>query len=392
IDPTRIREKAIERGLLSVEQAQTASDSQVIDCLFEPGFSTTDTVSELSGRGIGLDVVRVQLRELKGKVGIASELGQGTTFTLRLPFTLTMTKLLVCTVNSSAVALSSDNIEEIFVPAPETMHEEGAQRYVKWREQVVPIHPLSRLLEYRCPVTPLPDSKSLQPIHTPEHWSSPLLVVKHGNNYAALEVGRLVTEQELAIKPLGAAIASPKYVYGCTVLADGTLVPVVDAIALVNTHQEPDGSTSSAIQQPAANDDQSAFSKRQVSTILVVDDSVAQRRSLIQSCQRAGYRVLQAGNGQEALSQLEQGSRVDGIICDIEMPKMNGFEFLTIRRQNPNFASIPVAMLTSRSSQKHHQLALQLGASAYLTKPYLEQELLATLQSMCETNTPAGVS
>ena len=393
IDPKRIRQKAISLGLGSAERLQQISDERIVEFLFEPGFSTADSVSELSGRGMGLDVVKVQLRELKGKVSISSALGKGTTFTLRLPLTLTMTKLLVCMTESSAVAFSSDNIEEVKVPSPQEIQVTGGKRYLVWRDRLVVIRPLSSLMGYACPMMSLPDSQALKPIETPEDWARPLLVVKLGTEYSSIEVDRLVTEQELAVKPFGAAMSPPTYLYGCTVMADGTLVPVVDAISLLDSTEHSSSLQDSILSDTSSGgDEQTQYPQRQVSTLLIVDDSVAQRRSLIQSCQRAGYRVLQASNGQEALSQLEQASRVDGIICDIEMPKMNGFEFLTVRRQKPEFARIPITMLTSRSSQKHRQLAMQLGANAYLTKPYLEQELLSTLRSICDVTSPATVS
>ena len=393
IDPERVRQKAKTLGLASAERLDRIPDEGIVDFLFEPGFSTADAVSELSGRGVGLDVVKVQLRELKGKVSVSSAQGRGTTFTLRLPLTLTMTKLLVCMTESSAVAFSSDNIEEVKVPSPQEIQVTGGKRYLVWRDRLVVIRPLSSLMGYAGPMMSLPDSQALKPIETPEDWARPLLVVKLGTEYSSIEVDRLVTEQELAVKPFGAAMSPPTYLYGCTVMADGTLVPVVDAISLLDSTEHSSGLQASILSDTSSGgDEQTQFPQRQVSTLLIVDDSVAQRRSLIQSCQRAGYRVLQASNGQEALAQLEQASKVDGIICDVEMPKMNGFEFLTVRRQNPEFARIPVTMLTSRSSQKHRQLAMQLGANAYLTKPYLEQELLSTLRSICNVDSPATVS
>ncbi|MGK7906102.1 MAG: response regulator, partial [Synechococcus sp.] len=393
IDPERIRQKAMALGLASAEQLRQIPEARLVDFLFESGFSTAEKVSDLSGRGVGLDVVRVQLRELKGAVNISSTPGKGTTFTLRLPLTLTMTKLVVCMAGSSAVAVPSDNIAEIEVPTPSDIKVSGQQRYLAWRDRLVLIRPLSSLINYACPISTPPESQALKPIQTPQDWAFPILVIKIGTEYTGIEIDRLVTEQELAVKPFGAAMSPPAYLYGCTVMADGTLVPVVDAISILDRTKGSTGTYQTSLPvSDSEGDRQSAFQQRQVATILIVDDSVAQRRSLSQSCQRAGYRVLQASNGQEALAQLEQADRVDGIICDIEMPKMNGFEFLTVRRQTLRFAQIPVTMLTSRSSQKHRQLALKLGAGAYLTKPYLEQELLSTLRSMCESSSPSTVA
>jgi two-component system, chemotaxis family, sensor histidine kinase and response regulator PixL len=395
IDYQRIAKKAIQKGLLSPEAIAVTSKEKLLDLIFEPGFSTASKVSELSGRGVGLNVVRSQLRALKGTVTVTSSPGLGTSFSLRLPLTMTVSKLLVCSTGVSAIALPSDSIEEILIPEPEQLKVSGDRRFVYWRDRLVAIERVSDLLSYNYPVPDNILTKAFDTVAPPEDWHSPLLLLKQGDKYYALEVERLIVEQELIIKPFGAAISPPDYTYGCTILGDGTLLSVVNGVALIEGYGRENRSqitskTSSNLQvwlvpSEEDNDEGEYINPNQTlitSTILVVDDSAALRRTLALTLEKNGYRVLQAKDGKEALEVLKKSSAIDLVICDIEMPNMNGFEFLGIRRRDTELTKVPVAMLTSRSNDKHRNLAMQLGAVAYFTKPYIEQEFLAEIKKL----------
>ncbi|MEO0854675.1 MAG: response regulator, partial [Cyanobacteria bacterium J06648_11] len=371
------------------------------DLMFEPGFSTAEQVSELSGRGVGLDVVRSQLRALKGTVSISSSLGRGTTFTMRLPLTLTISKLMVCVVESTAIAFPSDSIEEIIIPQPQQIKVSGTQKFLHWRADAVPLYRLSNLLNFACPAPDVPLSKALVSVPAPEEWAAPILIVRQERQVCALQVDRLVTEQELVIKPFGTAVKAPRYSFGCTILGDGSLVPVIDGIALANQSETVGWAGLStavtgeegSVAEPAAEGPPALGSAPvvQAPTLLVVDDSITLRQTLALTFERAGYRVLQARDGREAIEQLERHSAIQLVVCDVEMPNMNGFEFLSHRRQNPPMAQVPVVMLTSRSGDKHRKLAMHLGADGYFTKPYLEQEFLVAIDSLRRksANSPA---
>ncbi|HEY9829735.1 MAG TPA: hybrid sensor histidine kinase/response regulator [Stenomitos sp.] len=391
----RISRRAVELGLVSDEQLATIPTSRLFNLIFEPGFSTASEVSELSGRGVGLDVVRSQLRSLKGTITVSSETGVGTTFTLRLPLTLTIAKLLVCFSGSTALALPSDSIEEIVIPKPEQIKHSGSQPFLHWRGEIVPTYRLTDLLEYACPLPDTAPSRALLAVPTPESWASPMLVLRQEQTFLALEVDRLVTEQELVIKPFGSAIAPPSSTYGCTILGDGSVIPVIDATVLLDQLLAQGATaTTTGLNQPmmamesaapgngSLNHSLPPSTTAKTPTVLVVDDAVALRRTLALSLERAGIRVLQARDGREAIERLQQSSSVELVICDIEMPNMNGFEFLSHRRQDPQILTIPVVMLTSRSNEKHRWLAMQLGANAYFTKPYLEQEFLVAIKQL----------
>ncbi len=400
----RIRDRAIALGWASAEQVATLSKPQLIEFMFQPGFSTAAQVTDLSGRGVGLDVVRSQLQALKGKVSVTSEEQQGTTFTLRIPLTLTINKLLVCLVGPVALAFPSDSIEEILVPKPSQVKGSAQHRFLHWRGELVPMVALADVLDYACPLPAASSSQALTAAPTPEDWALPLLMLRQGKEVIAVEVNRIVTEQELVIKPYGRVLAAPSYLYGCTTLGDGSLVPVLDSSGLFDqiTQQNlgsvidpqqtfiPDLENAESAAQPIRNKLSAADDRSQ--SILIVDDSIALRQTLALTLQKAGHRVLQARDGREALDQLQQNPQIQMVVCDIEMPNMNGFEFLSHRRQNPDMLKVPVAMLTSRSNDKHRRLALHLGANAYFVKPYIEQEFLSAIAEMMQKKQPVGVS
>jgi len=377
---------------------QCASD-ELLELMFQPGFSTADEVTDLSGRGVGLDVVRSQLRSLEGNVAVQTEPYQGTTFTLQLPLTLMTARLLVCQVGSAVYAFLSDEIERILIPQADQIETMTGQSVFHWKrgqdEYPVPICRLSDLVNYS---TSLPEQIkteiSLRASHLPVATdTSSLLLLRWKKGFLGISVDQILGEQELVIRPISNAIAPPKYIYGCSILADGQLTLVVDGAALVH-HGNRQGAV--ALQKSVVIQDDSAspapvaielsptpepkpanLAKR----ILVIDDSATVRQTLTLTLKKAGYQVLQAQDGLDAIAQLQQHPSIHLITCDLEMPKLNGFEFL-MRYKKEFSATVPVTMLTSRSSEKHRQLALQLGASAYLTKPYTEHELIGTLTSL----------
>ncbi|NJN75137.1 MAG: hybrid sensor histidine kinase/response regulator [Synechococcaceae cyanobacterium RL_1_2] len=393
INYDRLAQKVVERGLLRQEQLSSITPEELVNFIFEPGFSTAEKVSDLSGRGVGLDVVRSQLETLKGSVSVSSIENKGTTFTMKLPLTLSITKILVFAIGTTALGIASDGIEEIIIPRPDRIKTSAGQKFLTWRDQIVPIHSVESMLQYNCA---LPESSSIDQIaavSTPVGWELPVLILKREDQVFALEVERLVTEQELVIKPFDPAIAPPSYMYGCTILGDGTLIPVIEGVTLLEqalgANFEPKVKLSrSTTDQATPTQPQAAPKAGQIPTVLVVDDSAALRKTLAFTLQKAGYRVVQAKDGKEALEKLHQTAHVEMVICDVEMPNMNGFEFLGQKRKDKTIKTIPVAMLTSRSNDKHRRLATQLGATAYFSKPYVEQQFLGSIQEIIAKHSP----
>ncbi|MEB3211801.1 MAG: hybrid sensor histidine kinase/response regulator [Leptolyngbyaceae bacterium] len=386
LDIDRIGQRAIEAGLITKSELPTLRKQQLYTVIFEPGFSTAPQVSDLSGRGVGLDVVRERLQSFNGKITLTSEPGQGTTFQLRIPLTLSLAKIIVFRVGSTLMAIPSDGIEEILTPLESHLKKIAGKQFLHWRGQLLPTYVLKALLPYACPMSEKVVHDVSSAVAKRYRSAKPMLIIRRTHEALALEVDQIITEQELVIKPFGKAIAAPDYINGCTVLGDGRLVPVVDGVRIVgysprdrlHASQLPGVSDLSVDREKSSQQDNG---RSQSSTILIIDDSTALRRTLALTLQKAGYRVAQAKDGREALDQLQQRQDIELIVCDIEMPRMNGFEFLSQRRLTPEFANIPTVMLTSRSSQKHRRLAFQLGATDYFSKPYIEAEFLSAIKT-----------
>lgn len=393
IDLEKVRKAAVAQGVLSSDAAATASQEQLYECLFSPSFSTASTVSELSGRGMGLNDVRSQVTFLKGTIAIASEPGQGTVFTIRLPLTLTIAKLLVFNINAHLMAIPVDTLLAIITAPDSDIQMLQGRQFYRYQDRLIPLYPQSSFSDHY----PLPKNILEQPrsMALPQTGRVPLLIVSSGSEAIALEVDHVLNEQELVIKPFGRAITPPSYLYGCTILGDGSLLPVIDGSALIASWQRTATITSSSNSQsvdaetaqspgdsPAGTTVQSKIQAANLQTILVVDDSLTTRQTLTLTLRKSGYHVVQAADGREALEQLKQEPGIQAVFCDVEMPKMNGFEFLSQCRPQYPKSSLPVIMLTSRGGEKHRSVAKLLGATAYLTKPYLEQDLLKTLKEV----------
>ncbi len=402
IDLNRVRQRAVELHWMSAEQASNLSEAEVLDLLFQPGFSTASKLSDLSGRGVGLDVVRTQMQALSGAVIVRSQPEKGTTFLLQFPLSLTMAKLMICEAGGAVYALLSDAIEQILIPKSDQIQHNNGQRVLHLNQggiqSIVPAYTMTDLLGI---------TSKEQAIAKNGQQKNPMLLLRQpsqsglreGSELVGLEVDQILGEQELVIRPLGKAIAPPSYVYGGSTLADGRLTLVIDSRALVNSWlnqisgelQISDGRFQIEKKNSALNL-QSEISNLQLNqlpaakVVLVVDDSISVRQTLALTLQKSGYKVLQAQNGREAIQQLQHHREVRLVVCDIEMPSMNGFEFLSYCRQDGELAKLPIVMLTSRTAEKHRRLACELGALGYFNKPFREEEILRAIAALIEQN------
>ncbi|VEP18003.1 Chemotaxis protein histidine kinase-like protein [Hyella patelloides LEGE 07179] len=369
IDWDKIRQSVVKKNLVSAHDASKLTLNQLSEFLFDSGFSTADKVSTLAGRGMGLSAVKLQINSLKGTVKVESQLNAGTTFTIRLPLTLTIIKLLVFNIAGNLLAIPVDCLLSIVLADKQDIQTDGKKKYYEWQGQPVPICPEALLSSYRYPRTVDP-SKPLSGRDWQNSYKIPLLLLSNGTNIMALRIEQILMEQDLVIKPFDKAIAAPASLIGCTVLGDGRLIPVLNSVALVDKWL---GIADTNLSLPPAI----AFPA--LPTVLIVDDSLTIRQTLSTALRKAGYRVIQSRDGLEGIEQLKQESTIQAAISDIEMPRMNGLEFLSRARQLRG-TSFPVIMLTSRSSDKYRQLAHNLGATRYLTKPFVDKEVLASLE------------
>ncbi|GGA12702.1 hybrid sensor histidine kinase/response regulator [Okeania sp. KiyG1] len=384
IDVNKIRNLAIEKKIYSATEAAKLSTKQVYKLLFYPDFSTTKKVSDLSGRGMGLDSVYSQIESLKGNITIQSQLGKGTRFILRLPWTLTITKLLVFRMEGNLFAIPLDILAAIIYVDPSEIKVEGREKVYYWKGKKVSIAP-SILFNCNYPIA----SGIIQQEPIESSWKNSytknsqgkvmLLLISEDSDTIAIKIDQILMEQNLTIKPFSNILTAASYLYGCAILGDGSLVPVLDGIQLLEKTLQAEQFNTKKSPKNISKFQQSPISK--LPTILVIDDSLTTRQAISNTVQKAGYDVVQAKDGWQGLVQLQQHTQIQAVICDVEMPEMNGFEFLSRCRKQYSMAEMPVLMLTSRSSQPYRTLAKQLGANDYLTKPYLDQELINSLQS-----------
>ncbi len=365
LDARRIRAKAVERGLLTPEQAAVMTDGEVFPLIFLPGFSTVEQVTEIAGRGVGMDVVQNRLNRLRGNVLIDSTPGEGTTFTIRLPLTLSISRAILCRNGQAMIAFPLDSIDEMVELPTDRIKAEGKRRYILWRDRFIPFVPLSELLVYQRPgISTSTDFMKEKEVAT--------VILRSGETYVAVGVDAFIEEQEIVIKQLKGPVDKPQGLAGVTVLGNGQVMSIADVGELIGmvTGQLP------AAKEMKPYRPAKVVKKQSQPTVLIVDDSITVRELLSMTFIKAGYRVEQARDGQEATEKLKAGLACDMVFCDVEMPRMDGFEFLSQVQKDSRLKHLPVAMLTSRSADKHRQTAYQLGAKGYFTKPYLEEDLL----------------
>ncbi|MEH2027936.1 hybrid sensor histidine kinase/response regulator [Nostoc sp.] len=381
----KIRTRALAMGL-DASLLANASDEELLSLIFEPGFTTSEQVTALSGRGVGMDVVRNNLKLIRGDVKVDTEPGVGTTFTLSVPFTLSVARVLLVEINKILLAFPTDVISEISLLQDERVFQMAGSEVLNWQGTMLPLIRLTRYLEFNCLRYDSPELEIPAAINT-----NSVLVVKGNNQPVAIQIDRCWGEQEVAIRQVEGNIPLPEGFSNCTILGDGRVVPLVNVNELLywiaTNRKTPRGTQlpSARLKTPFLIFDEekiSAASIKQKGTILIVDDSINVRRFLALTLEKGGYQVEQAKDGQDALEKLHSGLRVEAVICDIEMPRLDGYGFLGKVNSDVDTKNIPVAMLTSRSSIKHRQLAMQLGARAYFSKPYNEQELLQTLEEI----------
>jgi chemosensory pili system protein ChpA (sensor histidine kinase/response regulator) len=380
----KIRARAEQMGL-DVTLLSAASDEELLSLIFEPGFSTSERVTTLSGRGVGMDVVREGLRHVRGEIKVDTRPGLGTTFTLSVPFTLSIVQALLAESNGMLLAFPTDAIAEMVLLDSEEIITTAGSEVLNWQGTLVQIIHLANWLEFRCPRQP-------HTLEDPPTINVPaVLMVNQGNQLVGLRIDRCWGEREVAIRRVEGTLPLPAGFSGCTVMGDGRVVPLVNTADLLhwinNDHHEPLPSTIPLLPASAPRTEApplllspASMMPSHKAAILIVDDSINVRRFLALTLERAGYQVEQAKDGQDALEKLQAGLVVHGVICDIEMPRMDGYAFLAKVKATSHLEHLPIAMLTSRSSDKHRQLAMSLGASAYFTKPYNEQTLLRNLE------------
>lgn len=379
IDPQKVKAKAIKQGLLTAAQAQRMSRTEVYDLLFMPGFSTQEQATEYAGRGVGMDVVRTSLHEIRGTVGIDSTIGKGTVFTIRLPLVLSISKALCCISDRARIAFPMDGVEDMIdVPRDQVTTGADGLPCIEWRGSILPFRPLRDLLAYNRYL----GRGSVYGFSAEDDMIS-VIVLRSAGNFLAVQVDQVSTEQEIVIKQLEGPVPKPTGIAGATVLGDGRIVAIADVLELIDLAtgrlRKDTGGTLWDEKDRAAAD---AAEEKNEPTVLIVDDSITVRSLLSITFEKSGYRVEEARDGKEAWEKMKSGLPCDIVFCDIEMPRMDGLELLSRMQKDSILCELPIAMLTSRGADRHRQMAYSLGAKGYFTKPYLEEQLLDAASRM----------
>ena len=364
IDLARVRERARELGLVAPDAQPT--DAQLVECIFRPGFTTASRVTQISGRGVGMDVVRADITALGGRVEVSTREGHGTTFTLYLPLTLAIAPRVGVRGGGRLWGLPAPMVAQVQQVKAEALLQLYVAREVDWQQQRYPFHYLPRLLGDNA--------------HNPETARhNPVLLLRSGQSRAAVHVDEMVGNQEVVVKNIGAQLARVSGISGATVLGNGEIVLIINPVQLAQRADVEvfDPNAERRVVRTTAP----AAPARPV--VLVVDDSLTVRKITSRLLAREGFDVLTAKDGVDALQVLTE-QLPDVILLDIEMPRMDGFEFTKTIKRDAKLSHIPIIMITSRTAEKHRNLAKELGVDLYLGKPFQEEDLLKSLREMLE--------
>lgn len=373
INVEKVKQKAIAQNLINPDKIP--SDEELIQLILSSGFSTSDDVSQISGRGVGMDVVSNEIRALKGRLSIQSVSGKGTTFNIRLPLTLSIMQSLMVSCNDKpyAIPLSAvhagtrANVGEI----QSLLASEGETRY-EFNGEYYQFLSLAQLLDQTLT---LPEDPKIQ---------LPILLFRYGDMHVALLVDAVNSNREIVLKSVGEQLSYIDSINGATILGDGQVVFILDIPSLVEAeHQESHTEIGHDLITPVSVEDQ----HDRVPVAMVVDDSITMRKVSGNLLKRHGFEVITARDGIDAVSQLNEQTP-DIILLDVEMPRMDGFEFATLVRNVAEYQNLPIIMITSRTGEKHRDRALSIGVNAYLGKPYQEMELVETMQNLLGNRYP----
>ncbi len=357
IDVESVRAKAIERGLMAVDAK--LRDDEVLQFVLAPGFSTAKSITQISGRGVGMDVVHSAVKQLGGSITIMSMPGKGTRFTVRLPFTVSVNRALMVSVGEDQYAIPLNTIEGI-------VRVSGAELEKLYRPDGGGFEYAG--VPYR--VRYLGSFIGRDYVALSDRGSVPVVLVRSGDRAVAVHVDGVQGSREIVVKSLGPQFAGVGGISGATILGDGSVVVILDLLALIRAQTAPiyaNGTPAAPVERPTC--------------VMVVDDSVTVRKVTSRLLERQGMDVMLAKDGVEAMAMLQE-RRPDIMLLDIEMPRMDGFEVARQIRHDDRLSDLPIVMISSRTGSKHQERAEELGVNRFLGKPFQENELLATIEEL----------
>jgi len=366
IDAEKIREKAMSLDLIKADQV--IDQEEILQFIFHPGFSTAKAVTQISGRGVGLDVVQSEIKSLGGHVSVSSELGKGTIFTIRVPTTVAVSDALMVKVGDQQYAISLAQIDRIVRIAPTIL-----ESYFNSKDDYFKIDGENYKLRY---LSEFVGNQPIPRLNNVGHSLPVLLIKGNSGQTIALLVDQLVgSRAQIVVKPIGQQFANVGVVAGATILGDGQVCLILDGQNVARQIQ--------ATQRVKQLNDQRDGSRNANARrlVMIVDDSVTVRKVTSRLLERQGYDIVTAKDGVDAIEQLEN-VRPDLMLLDIEMPRMDGFEVTNLVRHHDIHRDLPIIMITSRTGEKHRERAFSLGVTHYMGKPFQEAELLANIQQL----------
>ena len=361
-----VRDKAIRQGLL--REDEDLSEREILQFILQPGFSTAQQVTQISGRGVGMDVVASEIKQLGGSLDIESQLGRGAVFTVRLPFTVSVNRALMVSTGEDFYAIPLNTIEGIVRVSTYELEE-----YYK------PDAPMYEYAgqEYRLQYLGSLLNSDHHPKLQGQALPLPVILVRGAEQPMALQVDNLMGSREIVVKSLGPQFGTVRGVSGATILGDGNVVVILDLPAMIRSDILSERQRLADLEKAR----ESARYEERATVVMVVDDSVTVRKVTSRLLERNGMEVITAKDGLDAVAQL-QDHKPDIMLLDIEMPRMDGFEVASFVRHDDNLRDMPICMITSRTGEKHRERALAIGVNEYLGKPFQETDLLKTIERL----------
>ncbi len=361
ININKVRQLGISKGLISANEEYSKED--IINLIFNSGFSTADNISQVAGRGVGMDVVKNEILSIGGSIKIQTEKDMGTTFTLIIPMDVATNQSMLCVVRDKLLAIPALLIEEVVSIKEMQLRKSYELNSITLNNIDYPLYYVGHLMG-------LMDSNIVPEIKS---YNS-LIRVKYGTESIVLHFDKLITTTEILIKPLGSIYSKISGLLGVTILGDGRQGVVINPIQILEHYQK----NIKTIHIGSNREEEIAASSNKI-TVMVVDDSITVRRASSKILERNNFNVILAKDGEDALEQL-QLVKPNIILSDIEMPRMDGFEFVKNVRSMNKFNDIPIIMITSRTADKHQKHAFELGANDFLGKPYKEEDLMFKIE------------
>lgn len=361
-----VKAKAIERGLMEANQELT--DREITQFILAAGFSTAESVTQISGRGVGMDVVHSEIKQLGGSMEIESVQGQGSRFIVRLPFTLSVNRALMVSIGGDIYAIPLNTIEGIVRVSPfelEAYYQPDAPMF-EYAGQPYLLRYMGALLR-----------RGEKPNLEGQTMPLPVILVRGAEHSVAMQVDSLMGSREIVVKPLGPQFSMVQGLQGATVLGDGNVVVILDLLAMIRAD------AMNMYKDNVLTREEAEVEEDRSIVVMVVDDSVTVRKVTSRFLERQGMEVILAKDGLDAVTQLNELERLpDVMLLDIEMPRMDGFEVASRVKHTGRLKNIPIIMITSRTGEKHRERALSLGVDNYLGKPYQETQLLESINEL----------